>query len=69
MSDRYLSPPLAYLKLVEVMRDSLQEMYPGRIVSIALDKNDVPTGCTVWGIGEHGLVRFMLDYENHDLSI
>ncbi len=61
-------PASIYFELIRVMKAHLEVRYPGKVVTIELNEVDVPIGCTVFGIGEHGFVRYRLDYQNYNLD-
>ena len=61
-------PSAMYFELIQVLKSHLKIRYPGKVVSIEENDDGTPTGVCVFGIGEHGVVRFALDYENYNLS-
>ena len=63
-----LQPVNAYSELLAIMKAFLQVRYPGKVVSIETNEDGLNHAVVVFGIGEHGAVRFALDYENHGLG-
>ena len=63
-----LQPVNAYSELLAIMKAFLQVRYPSKVVSIVSDEDGLNCAVVVEGIGEHGAVRFALDYENHTFT-
>lgn len=66
---RDLPPSVAYFMLIEALCLKLRELYPTHDVLVEVNENETPIGVVVRGLGEHGYVRYPLDYENYDLSV
>ena len=62
----YPAPSTVYFELLNIMKAFLKVRYPGKIVSTELNEDDTPVAVLVYGIGEHGFIRFSLDLDNYN---
>lgn len=59
-------PVVMYFELIEVIKNHLRLRYPNKTITTELD--GVTMAILVMGIGEHGMVRYGLDYANHEIK-